>query len=89
MTFTELIEEVSRATGLSKPVVSLVLRTSYTEILKALRTDKKVVLKNFGIFYLAKLKERSLFGGTKMSEKRDKVRFKLSRRKEKSWKSTL
>lgn len=81
MTFTELVEAVARETNKPKYLVADILRVSYEETMKALETGETVVLSGFGSFYSVGLKERPLFGGTRMSGAKRRVRFRLSRRR--------
>lgn len=80
MTTSELIEIVSHETGLPKATVAVILKKSNEVALRTLKSGEPVVLTGFGAFYVAKLKKATLFGVT--VPKRDKIRFRISKRKE-------
>ena len=80
MSFVELVEAISKNTGLPKTVVAKVLRGFKNKASRALEAGESVKLPGFGSFYVVKQEKRELFGGTRVSGGRSIIRFRQSRR---------
>jgi len=81
VSFVELVQEVAARTGLPKTTVSKVLKAFLGSAKEVLGAGESVKLPGFGVFETKRLSKRPLFGGTRMSEGRDTVRFRESRRR--------
>jgi nucleoid DNA-binding protein len=83
MTYNELVAEISDDIGyralFTDAVVKRVLN-SYIKVTKrALRSDPKVILYGFGVFYTVVPKKSVMFGGTKQPRGKPVIRFKEAR----------
>ena len=74
-----MVEAVSAESGLPKAKVSRVLKSFLRSAQKVLETGESIKLPGFGTFFVSKTQSRPLFGGARMSEGRDTVRFRHSR----------
>lgn len=58
MTKAELIESVAKATGLTKAKAQEAIDTTFDEVAKAIKKDKKFLVPGFGSFAVTKRKAR-------------------------------
>ncbi|OQB72407.1 MAG: Integration host factor subunit alpha [candidate division TA06 bacterium ADurb.Bin131] len=79
----DIIEEITKETGLSKPVVRLVIEKFITQMRTSLLEKQRIELRNFGVFKVKKVrpkKGRNLkTGETVPVPERWKVTFKPSK----------
>jgi len=73
MTFTELVEQVSKESGISKDEVSLVLKSAVNEIHTTVMKGESVALPGLGKFIRKVSKPRMAFG--KMTSEKSTVKF--------------
>jgi nucleoid DNA-binding protein len=70
MRHSDLLQKCADRTGVSLPVVKLVVTTLFEEILIALSLHKRVKISKFGIFELRKKKNSESAGYIKISQVR-------------------
>ena len=86
MTQVELVEEISKATGISKTKVLQVIKTFFAITSRTTKTGEKVHLSGFGSFTTVSTKARGI------AKNRDgewvSLKFHPSRSRRGTWKST-
>jgi nucleoid DNA-binding protein len=84
MTYNELVSEIARDIGhralFTRVVVKRVLRSMAKVTEKTLKSDSKVILHDFGVFYTVIPKKSVMFGGTRKPRGKPVIRFKEARR---------
>lgn len=81
MTFSELVQEVSMRADEPKTVVAKVLGEAFTAIEQVVLDGERVSLRSFGTFVPFEPSKRELFGGSRKSDGKRRIRFTQSRRR--------
>ena len=79
MSLAELVDVVSKHTGLPRAQVLATLKTSLNTMTAVLKSGERVVLPGFGTFTHYDIKPRVLFGGGRVAKVRRKLKFRQSR----------
>lgn len=83
MTKSEIVQKLCRRSGIHKREVRYVIDNFLDAILESVQNGEKVELRGFGVFYLAKRKERKVYSpiaGKKIDvPEKDIVAFKASK----------
>ena len=81
----DIVDNVAKATGLTKVEVEAVLNESFSQIIKALSNNEKIELRGFGTFFISEINEKysarnPKTGGLIYVPKKNKVRFRASKK---------